>query len=310
MEKNAVLITGMGGRLGKRLLRQLHRVRPVRGLGVRVAADLPRDVSHHATDPRRSAAREVFSQSDLAAIVHLGVVHDPRKNASEVHQENLLSFQKILQYAERFRIPKVVLLSSANAYGPRPENAQFLTEDAPLLASGVFTDMRSLVELDMFAQSYFWRCPEMELVILRPANVLGTVRNAPSNYLRLAVVPTLMGFDPMVQAVHQDDVVNAIVRALEPGVRGIYNVAGPAPIPLSRAISLLGRRRLAIPHPMAKSGLSSLFRVGMTHFPADELDFIRFVCMVDDRRAREQLGYSPRHDLQQTLLSVDDERWS
>ena len=60
------------------------------------------------------------------------------------------------------------------------------------------------------------------------------VRNAPSNYLRLNVIPTLMGFDPMVQVIHQDDVVSAIEKALRPGVRGIFNLAGPQPLPLSR----------------------------------------------------------------------------
>src|SRR6185436_8893564 len=102
---------------------------------------------------------------------------------------------------------------------------QFLSEDAPLLAASAFSDMRDLVELDMLAQSFFWKHPHTETVILRPAHILGTVRNAPSNYLRLPVVPTLMGFDPMMQAVHQEDVVSAIARALEPGVRGLYNLA-------------------------------------------------------------------------------------
>lgn len=304
-----VLITGMAGRLGKRLLRRLHRERSVVGLGHREARGLPKDVSHVALDLLRSGSRQVFRREDIGAVVHLGIAHNPRVPESQRHEANLLSFQRILSYAEQFGIRKVVLLSSANTYGPRPENAQFLTEDAPLLASGAFTEMRSLVELDMFAQSYFWRSPDMELVILRPANILGTVRNAPSNYLRLPVVPTLLGFDPMVQAVHQDDVVEAICLALTPGIRGVFNIAGPPPIPLSRAISLLGRRRVGIPHALAKRGVSGLFRVGMTHFPAPELDFIRFVCMVDDTRARKRLGYRPGHDLLATLHAVDEERW-
>lgn len=300
----------MGGRLGKRLLRQLHRQMPVIGLGRREATDLPSDVQHHSINPLRSGARQIFRCSDIGAVVHLGIAHDPKLDEAQRHQDNLLSFQRVLAFAEQFDIPKVILLSSANTYGPRPENAQFLTEDAPLLASGRFTEMRSLVELDMFAQSFFWRCPQMELVILRPANVLGTVRNAPSNYLRLSVIPTLMGFDPMVQAVHQDDVVSAITLALASGVRGIFNVAGPPPVPLSRAIALLGRRRMAIPHTLAKRGVSGLFRMGMTDFPAPELDFIRFVCMVDDARARSVLGYRPTHGLTETLSSVDEERWA
>jgi len=307
-DAGTVLITGMGGRLGSRLLRRLHRKHKVVGIGPRAALGLPTDVEHHAVDPLRSAAREVFARSNVRAIVHLGVIHDSRRPGS--HQDNLLTLERVLGYAEQFGIRKVVLLSSANTYGPRPENPQFLREDAPLLASGRFTGMRSLVEVDLFAQSYFWRHPDTEIVILRPAHVLGTVRNAPSNYLRLALVPTVLGFDPMLQAVHQDDVALAIELALAPGVRGIFNIAGPPPVPLSKALRVLGRRSVGIPYSLAKSGLTGLFQFGMTHFPAAELDFIRFVCMVDDGAARRALGYAPQHDLRETLLAVDEERWA
>lgn len=306
----AVVITGMSGRLGRRLLRQLHRTHPVIGLGSRVPSRLPADVRHEPIEPLRSAARPIFRQEKIAAVVHLGVTRNPRMPRERTLSQGLLSFQKILEHAERFQIPKVVLLSSGNAYGPRPENAQFLTEEAPLLASGRFTEMQSLVELDMYAQSFLWRSPKTEVVILRPANILGTVRNAPSNYLRLQVVPQLMGFDPMVQAVHQDDVVQAIRLALRPGVRGVYNIAGPPPVPLSKAVKMLGRRSVQVPLTLAKSGLAGLFHMKISQFPAPELDFIRYVCMVDDSMARKDLGYAPRFDLERTLNAVDQERWS
>lgn len=305
----AVLITGMAGRLGRRLLRRLHRTRPVIGLGGRVPHRLPADVKHEAVEPLRSAARSIFRRERIDAVVHLGIARNPRVPREQTLSQGLLAFQRILEHAERFGIPKVVLLSSGNAYGPRPENAQFLTEESPLLASGRFTEMQSLVELDMYAQSFLWRSPKTELVILRPANILGTVRNAPSNYLRLQVVPQLMGFDPMVQAVHQDDVVQAIQLALRPGVRGVYNIAGPPPVPLSKAVRLLHRRSVQVPLTLAKSGLAGLFHMKISHFPAPELDFIRYVCMVDDSMARRDLGYSPRYDLEGTLHAVDQERW-
>jgi len=54
------------------------------------------------------------------------------------------------------------------------------------------------VKLDMLVNAFFWRNPTTDTVILRPAHILGTVKNAPSNYLRLDVVPTLLGFDPMM----------------------------------------------------------------------------------------------------------------
>jgi nucleoside-diphosphate-sugar epimerase len=35
-----------------------------------------------------------------------------------------------------------------------------------------------------------------------------------------------------------------------------------------------------------------------------EFDFIRYVCMVDGRRAREELGFRPRFSLRETIRAV------
>lgn len=309
LERGAVVVTGICGRLGRRVVRVLHRSRRVLGVDRRPFPDRPKDVLHHAIDLRRKKVRDVFRGEPIAALVHLGVMHDPRDSEEEHHTWNVLGFQKLLEYAHEFDVPKLVLLSSCNVYGPRADNPQFLTEEAPLLAASSFSMMRDLVELDMLAQSFFWKHPETETVILRPAHILGNVRNAPSNYLRLSVVPTLLGFDPMMQAVHAADVVRAIELALRPGVRGIFNLAGPPPVALSEAIRELGRTRLAVPHPVARFALDRLFRLHLSSFPGPELDFIRYVCMVDDARARQVLGYRPRHDLRSTLHAVDEERW-
>jgi UDP-glucose 4-epimerase len=252
--------------------------------------------------------REIFRHG-VAAVVHLGVMHDPHESSLEHHDFNVVGLQKVLEYVELYKIPKLVLLSSANVYGPRPDNPQLIREDAPLLGAGPFSDIRDLVELDMLVNAFFWRNPTTDTVILRPAHILGTVTNAPSNYLRLDVVPTLLGFDPMMQVVHQRDVLEAIDLALSPGVRGIFNIGGPEPLALSKAISVLGRRVMAVPHSLAKAAVKNLFRFRLTKFPAPELDFIRYVCMVDDSKARAELGYAPSHGLEATLRAVDEERW-
>ncbi len=72
----------------------------------------------------------------------------------------------------------------------------------------------------MLAQSFFWKLPETETVILRPVHILGSVHNAPSNFLRLNPIVTVMGFDPMIQVVHQSEVVRAIELALDAGRSG------------------------------------------------------------------------------------------
>jgi UDP-glucose 4-epimerase len=184
-----------------------------------------------------------------------------------------------------------------------------LTEEAPLLGGQNFSDIRDLIEIDMLAQSFFWKLPETETVILRPVHILGSVHNAPSNFLRLNPLLTIMGFDPMTQVVHQSDVVRAIELALRPGIRGIFNVAGPEPVPLSTLIKILGRQKISVPYSLARVALRRMWSLRLTTFPPPELDHIRYVCMVDDSRARQVLGFAPRVSLADTVLSVDEGRW-
>ncbi|MBI2895036.1 MAG: NAD-dependent epimerase/dehydratase family protein [Deltaproteobacteria bacterium] len=301
-----VVVTGICGRLGKRVTRMLHRAYSVEGIDRRPFPERPKDVIHHQIDIRRKKCRDVFRHGDVAAVVHLGIMHDPRASTEDRHTWNVDGFAKLLEYLDQYHVPKLVVLSSANVYGPRPGNPQFLTEEAPLMGGQNFPEIRDLIEVDMLAQSYFWRKPETETVILRPVHILGSVKNAPSNYLRREWVPTLMGFDPMVQVIHEDDVVGAIVRALTPGVRGIFNLTGPGEIPLSRALDILHKPSVPLPASVITRVQKRLWRWRLTAFPAPEYDHIRFVCMVDGRRAREVLGFAPAHGLRDTLEAVQD----
>src|SRR5690606_4331001 len=117
-------------------------------------------------------------------------------------------------------------------------------------------------------------------------------------------VPTLLGFDPMVQVVHEEDVIEAIVRALRPEVRGVFNITGPGEIPLSAVLHELGKETIHIPHLAARPLFAAAWRLGLTSFPVPEIDFIRYVCMVDGSRAEAELGYRPRHTLKETIRAV------
>ena len=308
VSEGTVVITGICGRLGRRLARVLHRERKVIGVDRRPFDDKPKDIQHAQIDIRRRKLKDLFRSEAVQAVVHLGVMHNPRTSASEHHSWNVAGFAKLLEYIAKFQIPKLVVLSSANVYGPQPENPQFLSEEAPLLGGARFGEIRDLIEVDMLAQSFFWKHPTAETVILRPVHILGTVHNAASNFLRLSPVPTLLGYDPMIQVIHEKDVVGALRLALRPGVRGVFNVAGPAPIPLSRVVRILDRPTVPIPYSVGKAVLKRLWRLRLTNFPAPELDHIRYVCMVDDRRVREELGFKHAFDIEETVRAVDSDR--
>ncbi len=301
-----IVITGIAGRLGRLVARRLHRLEGYKVIGVdrRPFPDRPKDIEHHQFDLRSKKARDIFRGGDIAALLHMGVMHKPRAKAAEIYSWNIGGTTKLLEYCHTYNVPKVIMLSSANVYGPRPDNAQFLTEDAPLLGAQSMPEMRNLVEIDHMVSSFFWKARDIETVVLRPVHILGQVQNAPSNYLRLERIPTLLGFDPMIQVIHELDVVEAITCALKPGARGVYNVVGPGEVPLSTVLQELDKEPLLIPHPIAKPLLQGLWRLGLTSFPVPEVDFIRYVCMVDGSRAGEELGFRPRHTLKETIRAV------
>ncbi len=307
-DPGAVLITGICGRMGRLLARKLHRERPVIGIDRREFSGKPEDIVHHQLDLRRRKTRDIFRSGGIDAVVHLGVMHNLRESDRAHHEWNVVGFQKLLEYVSDYDVPKLIVLSSATLYGPSPENPQFLTEEAPLLGAQEFFQIRDLVEVDMLAQSFFWKNPELETVILRPCHILGRVRNAPSNYCRMDRPMTVMGFDPMMQVIHERDVVEAIALALQPGARGIFNLRGPGELPLSRMLRILGKRGRAVPGPLMKGVMNRMWSYRASDFPTPELDHLRYICMVDDTRAREELGFSPRYDMEQTLRGVFSER--
>ncbi len=306
--RDKIIITGIAGRLGRLLARRLHRELEggrIIGIDRREFADRPRDVEHMKVDLRSKKARDIFRGEDVRALIHMGLMHDPRMTQAEHHSWNIQGTARLLDACTSYGVPKVIVLSSANVYGPRPDNPQFLTEDAPLNAGLDFPAIRDLIEVDMLASSFFWKQQSCDTVILRPVHILGRVANAPSNYLRLPYVPTLLGFDPMVQVIHELDVVEAIVRGLTPNVRGIFNIVGPGEVPLSTILRELGKPVVPVPHPVARLLLSGLWRGKLTGFPVPELDHIRYVCMVDGTRARETLGFKPGHTLKETIRAVN-----
>ena len=304
-ERAAVVVTGISGNLGRVVAKQLHLEERVIGIDRRPFVGRPKDVEHVQVDLRKKKTDDVFRRNKVKAIIHMGILHDPRMSAEDHHSFNVLGTTRVLDCAAKFGVKKVVVLSSANVYGPSPDNSNFLTEDAPLMAASRFPSVRDLIEVDMLAQGFFWKHPEIETVVLRPVHIVGpSIKNAPSNYLRLARPWVLTGFDPMVQLIHMEDVARALVDALRPGRKGVYNVVGPGEVPLSAVFRELGHRPRSVPHVLARPLLSTLFKYRLAEYPPEELDHIQFLCMVDGARWSQETGWKPRYSMRETIRAV------
>ena len=197
MARDAVLVTGISGNLGRALARVLHKTDRVIGLDRRPFPGAPKDLEVHNLDIRKRKVEDLFRRGDVLSMIHMAIAHDPRLPQGEHHSFNVLGTKAMLSYAAKHGVRKVVVLSSATVYGPQPGNDNFLTEESPLLGSQRFPEFRDLVEVDMFAQQYMWKHPEVDTVILRPVHIVGpTVKNAPSMYMRLPRPWTLAALCP------------------------------------------------------------------------------------------------------------------
>ena len=300
------VVTGISGRLGQLLVRRLHRLEGWQVIGIdrRAFGRRPADVEHLRIDIRRKACEDLFRTHRVDVVFHLGLMHDPRKDTGEHHTWNILGTQQILEFAQRHGVPKVVILSTGDVYGPQSDNPAFISEDAPLMAAQRFPAMRDLIAVDMYAQSFFWKFPEIETVVLRPVHILGGVRNAASNYLRLPRLPVLFGFDPMVQVLHEEDAVSAIQMAARPGVRGVFNVTGPQALPLRKLVEVAGKPTIELPHVVLPGLLHRMFQFRFAEFPAAELDYIRYAATLDGSRAQDVLRWQPRYGVRDAVRAA------
>jgi UDP-glucose 4-epimerase len=301
--RQTILVTGIASRLGRMLARKLHADFDVIGIDQRGARHIPKNVTVHAVDVRRRPAEDVFRRNRIDAVVHLASDSDRRRRTDRTSPKATKA-RRVLELCQTHSVPKVIVLSSALIYGPNPDNDQYLTEEAPILAGQRFETMRDRVEIDLLSGTFFWQHAEADTVLLRPVSVVGRIDTAPSRYLKARAVATVAGFDPMIQVISPEDVIQAIVLSLKPGVRGVFNLGGPKAVPLSVIIEKLGKTNVPIPEPLFRTAAAMVMGVPRRQIPRAEIDYLKYVCMVDDTRARRTLGYEPSLSLEQTLAPL------
>jgi UDP-glucose 4-epimerase len=143
------------------------------------------------------------------------------------------------------------------------------------------------------------------LVILRFPGIVGLNVDSPmSRFLQEPWSPVLMGFDPLMQIIHERDVVEALVHAVIHNHLGVFNIAAEGILPLRRLMGLAGKSRIPLFHPFVYWGSSltgGKSRRWERWLPI-EPDYIRYPWVVDLTKMREGFGFTPRYSAEETLL--------
>jgi UDP-glucose 4-epimerase len=303
MEK--VLITGISGGQGRLLARRLRENYEVCGVDRVGWEGAPRGVNVHTVDVRKKKFEDVIRTEMPTAIVHMGFIRHFRATEQERYDVNVRGTKQLLDHCVNHGVQSLVVLSSSYVYGAAPENPYYMDEDSPLAASRSYPEIRDLVEVDTLASTYLWRYPHLRTCVLRPVNVLGYyVHSMIGQYLRETRVPTVMGFDPMMQFIHEEDISDAIAAALEAALQGVFNVTGPGEVPLHTAIRETGGTSFSMPELVMRPLFDRLFRWGAIPYPAGAIDYLKYPVTVSGTRFAEATNFRPLFGLEEIFHSM------
>lgn len=303
----AVLVTGVSGSLA-RVVTEMLSVKGAEIVGVDVRPlppGRPFEGEFYVAGYTQRRMAEVFRRHKPETVIHLGRIRGTEVMSSSYrYNQNVLGTRNLLDLSLKHGAKRVVVLSTYHVYGAHQHNHVGISEDNPLRASQIFPQLADAVELDHAATSYLWRHRRIETVVLRPCNIVGpSLNNMISRLLRARAVPRLLGYDPMMQFLHERDAARAICLAAESQQWGIYNVAGEGAVPWSKAILAAGGRPAAIPTFMAYPLVGSLSALNLL-FPKHLMDYFRYPTVISDKAFRDDFGYAPQYDAIDTLRSV------
>lgn len=286
---DVVAVTGAAGGLGRALL---ERLAGGPGAPCLLALDsapgphLP-GVEWRATGPSRPSLADRLEGASV--VVHLDTSYDTALPAVPRRTRNVAGTAVVLEAAARVGA-RVVLVTSADVWGARPDNPVPLPDAAPLRAE---TDSQTLAGDHLDVERLAARAA-VPVTVLRPATLVAGALG-PSydgQLLRQLQAPRLLavrGYEPVWQLCHVDDLLAALELAALGQVSGCLGVGGDGALPQSRVEQLSGRRRLELPAGVAASTADRLQRLGLTTGSPRELDHLLgpLVVAADGLRAAE-----------------------
>ncbi|WP_210492751.1 NAD-dependent epimerase/dehydratase family protein [Patulibacter sp. SYSU D01012] len=166
-------------------------------------------------------------------------------------------------------VRRVVAVGSLHRYGWDARLPAFLREDTPVpppRSAGLAAPLAAVE--DALATAAAAR-PGVGLALLRLADPVGP---AGAGVLaaadRLPLLPTILGFDPPLQVVGEDDAARAVAHVAGGGLDGTFLVAADGTLALSEALAALGRAHAPVLPPWGAGLLAGLLaRAGLPAAP-------------------------------------------
>jgi UDP-glucose 4-epimerase len=304
-------ITGAAGYLGSRMTRHLLETDAearVIGIDVRPARHSDPRLEHHLLDVRSPRLGELLRERGVDVVLHFAFVVDPFYDEAAMHDIDVGGTKNVLAAVRAAGVGHLVATSSTTAYGALADNRVPLLETDPVRAAPSYAYAHDKRLMDELLSEFAAAHPDVTVCTIRPCIVLGpTVANYIVYTLLGPPFATLVdGADPLIQFVHEDDVVRLVALCVARRAAGAWNAVGSGMLTLREVAALRRRPALPVPGWLAHGLTSTVHRFRLLPFalPPGVLDFFRHPWVASGEKARRELGFEPTYTSRQCLEIV------
>jgi UDP-glucose 4-epimerase len=297
-----VLVTGVSRYLGGRLAAILAAdpsIEQVIGVDVVPPRDDLGRTQFVRADIRNPIIAKVIATADVDTVVHMNVIATPlgAGGRSAMKEINVIGTMQLLAACQKApSIRKLVVKSTSAVYGSSPRDPALYSEDMEPKALPRSGYAKDAVEVEGYVRGFGRRRPDVATTLLRFSNFIGPRIETPlTRYFALPVVPRVLGFDPRLQLIHEDDGLEVLRRATLEQHIGTYNVGGAGVLLLSQAVRRAGRPAVPIIEPAVNLTGQLFRRVGVVDFSPEQLRFLEHGRAMDITRLRTVFGFDPAY---------------
>jgi len=300
-----ILVTGAATWTGGRLVWELEQRRGVEVLAV---DEIPQRIAftsrYHQLGGDRIELAKIILDARPDTVVHLLTVDRSSELGSVMaHEQAVIGTQAVVGAIGRCpTVRRAVIKSDAAVYPIGPRNPSIFAETTPTRGR-LSRYGQEIADLEDLVAQVAPHQPRVSYTVLRLAPIFGrNIRNPLSRFLSLTVVPTLLGFDPRIHIVHEEDAVAALLCAVDGTVSGTFNVAATGPMYLSRMLRLGRRVAQPLPGRGFDAALRGLRRIGV-QVPSHLAAMMRHGLVLDTTAMQRDLGFAPHLTVRQTALA-------
>ncbi|GGK99257.1 hypothetical protein Sme01_60490 [Sphaerisporangium melleum] len=258
-------------------------------------------------DLRSPDIARVIAAADIDTVVHMSLVSAPSASAGRpsMKEHNVIGAMQLLAACQRSAtVRRVVIRSTTAVYGSTPHDPAVFTEDAEPIEVPHHGYAKDATEVESFVRGFARRRPDVSVSTLRFANFMGPGVDSPlTRYFALPVLPTVFGFDPRLQFVHEDDAVEVLRRMAVEDHPGTYNVTGEGVMLLSQCVRRSGRPTVPVPAPAFHLLGDIARRTGSVDFSREQLVLMSYGRAVDAGKISAELDWRPKFS---TASAFDD----